>query len=384
MIYLDHAATTPIDPRVLEAMLPYLGERFGNPGGLYATGRVARDAMEDAREMAAVFLGCRPQEIIFTSGGSEADNLALRGVIQASPRHTGLHLITSSIEHHAVLRTAEALSLTGVDVTFLVPDRYGVVHPEQVRTALRPETVLVSVMHGNNEVGALQPVAEIGALCRERGVLFHTDAVQTAGCVPINVRRMPCDLLSLSGHKLYGPKGIGLLYRRMGIPLQPQITGGDQEHALRAGTENVAGIIGLGKALELAQAVMNDEASRVSELRDRIITGVLAGIPTAELTGPIADRLPNHASFVFEGIEGEPLLLNLDRLEICASSGAACASGSIEPSHVLLAMGMSPSRARGALRLTLGRGTTAAEIDQVVRDLPGLVDSLRSLGIPRL
>jgi len=383
MIYLDHAATTRPAPEVVEAMLPYLGERYGNASALYSLGRESRKAVEDARDLAAAFFGCRPQEILFTGGGSEGDNLALRGVLWAL-RGRGDHLITTQVEHHAVLHAARALEAQGFSVTYLPPDRQGRVTAEQVAEALTDRTVLISVMHANNEVGAVQPVAAIGRLARERGVLFHTDAVQSVGQLALAVRDLPCDLLSMSAHKVYGPKGVGLLYRRIGVPLVSQIAGGDQEFGQRAGTENVAGIVGLGKALELAFAALNGgEPERVAALRDRLIAGVLAAIPDAELTGPPGpERLPNHASFRFPHLEGEPLLLNLDLRGVCASSGAACATGEIEPSHVLLAMGYTREEAQGALRLTLGRENTATEIEQVVRDLPAVVHSLRRLRTP--
>ena len=379
MIYLDHAASTPCAPEVLDAMLPYFGASFGNASSLYSLGRQSRKAVEVARELAAAFLGCRPQEILFTSGGSESDNLALRGVLWAL-RDRGGHLITTAVEHHAVLHAARALANQGFEVSLLQPDRLGRITAAQVEEAITPRTTLISVMHGNNEVGTLQPVEEIGRLAQERGILFHTDAVQTAGHLPLAVRDLPCDLLSLSAHKLYGPKGIGLLYRRGGVPLVSQIAGGDQEFNLRAGTENVPGIVGLGKALELAFAAMQQgEPERLRGLRHRLIAGVLASVPGAELTGHPTLRLPNHASFRFPGIEGEPLLLNLDMRGICGSSGAACATGEIEPSHVLLAMGYTRAEAHGALRLTLGRHSTAAEVERVLAVLPPLVKSLRNL-----
>lgn len=382
MIYLDHAATTPADPAVVETMLPYVTQHFGNASSLYSLGRQSRRAVEEARELAAAFFGCRPQEIVFTSGGSESDNLALRGVMWAL-RERGDHLITTEIEHHAVLHAARALEAQGFRVTYLRPDRRGRISAEQVREALTDRTTLISVMHGNNEVGTLQPAAEIGELARERGILFHTDAVQAVGQLPLAVRDLPCDLLSMSAHKVYGPKGVGLLYRRMGVPLVAQMAGGDQEFGLRAGTENVPGIVGLGKALELAHAAMQaSEPERLAGLRDRLIRGILAGVPDAELTGDPVERLPNSATFRFPHIEGEPLLLNLDMRGICASSGAACATGEIEPSHVLLAMGYSRQEAHGALRLTLGRENTEAEIDHVIAVLPSLVESLRRLQTP--
>jgi cysteine desulfurase len=379
MIYLDHAATTRPAPEVVGAMLPFLRERYGNASSLYALGRESRRAVENARELAAAFFGCRPQEILFTGGGSESDNLALRGVVWAL-KDRGDHVITTEVEHHAVLYAARALERQGFRVTYLKPDRQGRVAVEQVGEAITEQTVLISVMHGNNEVGTLQPVEAIGRLARDRGVLFHSDAVQTVGQLPLGVRDLPCDLLSMSAHKAYGPKGVGLLYRRIGVPLVAQIAGGDQEFNLRAGTENVPGIVGLGAALELAFAgLQSGEPERVRALRDRLIAGVLAGVPDAELTGHPSERLPNHASFRFPLIEGEPLLLNLGMRGIAGSSGAACATGEIEPSHVLLAIGYTREEAHGALRLTLGRENTTEEIEEVIRVLPPLVESLRKL-----
>jgi cysteine desulfurase len=378
VLYFDHAATTRPAPEVVEAMLPYLTEHYGNASSLYSLGRESRKAVDESRELAAAFFGCRPQEILFTGGGSESDNLALRGVMWAL-KSRGEHLITTQVEHHAVLNTARSLERQGFQVTYLPPDRQGQVTVEQVEAALTPQTTLISVMHGNNEVGTLQPVEAIGRLARDKGILFHTDAVQTVGQLPLPVRDLPCDLLSMSAHKLYGPKGVGLLYRRIGVPLATQITGGDQEFGQRSGTENVAGIVGLGKALELAySALESGESGRVAALRDRLIAGVLR-IPGATLTGHPTERLPNHASFLFDGIEGEPLLLNLDMRGICGSGGAACSTGEIEPSHVLLALGYTAKEARGALRLTLGRENTEAEVDEVLAALPPLVESLRKL-----
>jgi cysteine desulfurase len=382
MIYLDHAATTRPAPEVVEAMLPYLTTHYGNASSLYSLGRESRKGIEQTRELAAAFFGCRPHEILFTSGGSESDNLALRGVMWAL-RSRGNHLITTEIEHHAVLYAARALEQQGFRVTYLKPDRLGRIAEEQVAEAITDGTTLISVMHGNNEVGTLQPISEIGRLARERGILFHTDAVQTIGQLPLNVREIPCDLLSMSAHKVYGPKGVGLLYRRIGVPLVSQISGGDQEYNQRAGTENVAGIVGLGVALELAFGALQErEPERTRQLRDRLIEGVLAALPDAELTGHPEERLPNHASFRFPHIEGEPLLLNLDMRGIWGSSGAACATGEIEPSHVLLALGHTRQEAHGALRLTLGRENTAEQVEEVIRVLPPLVQSLRDLRTP--
>jgi cysteine desulfurase len=385
MIYLDHAATTRPDPEVLEAMLPYLGGQYGNASSIYSLGRESRKAVEAARELLAAFLNARPKEIVFTSGGSESDNLALRGAAWATRLRRGFgngppHLITSQVEHHAVLYTCQALEAQGFAVTYLPPDRYGRIAVEQVAEAITEQTLLISLMHANNEVGTVMPIAAVGALARERGILFHTDAVQSVGLLPIDVKAFHVDLLSLSAHKIYGPKGVGALYVRSGVRLAPQITGGDQEFNRRAGTENVPGIVGLGKAIELAYRERDAESLRLAALRDRLIAGILDQVPIAELTGHPTERLPNHASFLFHGIEGEPLLLNLDMQGIAASSGSACASGSVEPSHVLLAMGYSHAEAHGALRLTLGRENSEADIDTVLRILPQSLDALAALG----
>jgi cysteine desulfurase len=328
--------------------------------------------------MTAAFFGVRPKEILFTSGGSESDNLALRGAAWGLQR-LGNHIVTTQIEHHAVLHTCRALEKHGFEVTYLAPDRQGRVEAAQVAEALTERTVLISVMHANNEVGTIQPIEQIGALARERGILFHTDAVQSVGQLSVRPREIPADLLSLSAHKIHGPKGVGALFVRTGARLTPQITGGDQEFNRRAGTENVAGAVGLAKALELVHARAPAEIPRLRALRDRLIRGILEHVPESALTGHSTERVPNNASFVFAGIEGEPLLLNLDMQGICASSGSACASGSVEPSHVLLAMGYTHEEAHGALRLTLGRENTDADVETVLSVLPGLVGSLRGL-----
>jgi cysteine desulfurase len=378
MLYLDHAATTRLDPAVLEAMLPWLTVGYGNASSLYGLGKQSRAAVEGAREQVAAALGARAKEVVFTSGGSEADNLAIRGAAWAR-RDRGRHILTTPVEHEAVLQTCHALEAQGFTLGLLPVDRTGRVAPEAVREALTEETVLVSVMHANNEIGTVEPIAEIGALCRERGVLFHTDAVQSVGYLPVNVRALNVDLLSLSAHKIYGPKGVGALYVRSGVRLAPQVTGGDQEFNRRAGTENVPGIVGLGAAIERVMAVRETEFARVAALRDRLITGVLSRCEEAELTGHPTERLPNHASFLFHFIEGESLLLNLDIAGIAGSSGSACATGDIEPSHVLLALGYTPVQARGALRLTLGRENTAADVDRVLEILPPLVRELQAM-----
>lgn len=378
MIYLDHAATTRLDPEVLAEMMPYLGDYYGNASSVYSLGRESRKAVEAARELTAAFLNARPKEILFTSGGSESDNLAVRGVAWGL-RHRGDHLITSQVEHHAVLYTCQALEKQGFQVTYLPPDHLGRVCVQQVAEAITERTILISLMHANNEVGTVMPIAEVGALARERGILFHTDAVQSIGHLPTDVKSLHVDLLSLSAHKFSGPKGVGALYVRAGVRLAPQITGGDQEFNRRAGTENVPGIVGLGKALELAYRKRETEPARLTALRNRLIAGVLAAVPECELTGHPTERLPNNASFIFHGIEGEPLLLNLDIQGIAASSGSACASGSVEPSHVLLAMGYTQAEAHGALRLTVGRENRDADVDELLAILPGLVDQLRAM-----
>ncbi len=378
-IYLDHAATTPMRPEVLEAMLPYLREQYGNPSSIYTEGREARKALDRARDRIAKVLGASsPREIIFTSGGSEADNLAIKGAAFAL-KNKGNHIITSAIEHHAVYDTCRYLEKHGFKVTLVPVDSYGIVDPAAVEAALTPETILVSIMHANNEIGTIQPIAEISKILRERGILFHTDAVQTVGHIPVDVDELGVDMLSLSAHKFYGPKGVGALYVRKGIRLHPLIHGGGQEQNRRAGTENVAGIVGMAEALVLAAGEMGEEAPRQRELRDRLIQGILARIPHTRLNGHPEKRLPGNVSVCFEYIEGEALLRNLDMQGIAASSGSACTSGSLEPSHVLLALGLPHEIAHGSLRLTLGRGTTAAEIDAVLEVLPGIVEKLRQM-----
>jgi cysteine desulfurase len=377
MIYFDHSATTPLDAEVLEAMLPYLTTDYGNASSTYRLGQRARQAIDEARDEAARFLTCEPKEIIFTSGGSESDNLALRGVARRR-RERGRHLVISAIEHDAVLRTAEALQDDGFLVTLVLPDATGMIQPEALRAALRPDTILVSVMHSNNEVGTLQPFPELVRVTRAHSpALFHTDAVQSAGKVPLDVQKLGVDLLSLSAHKLHGPKGTGLLYARQGTPLEPQIRGGGHERNRRAGTENVAGIVGFGRAMAAAARDLAANARHVTSLRDQLIGAVLEGVPDTRLSGHPTYRLPHHASFLFAGVEGESLLIQLDRAGVCASSGSACTSGSLEPSHVLLAMGVPHREALGSLRLSLGKGSTRAEVERVAELLPPAVARLR-------
>lgn len=378
-IYLDHAATTPVDPDVLAAMLPYLGAEFGNPSSLYRLGGKAHTALDQARQQVAEVLHARPREVTFTGCGSESDNLALRGVA-AALRERGRHLITSAVEHHAVGRTCEYLErYEGFQVTTLPVDGDGLVDPDDVGRAITPETVLVSVMYANNEVGTIQPIGEITRIAHARGVLCHTDAVQAAGSLDLDVDALGVDLLSISGHKFYAPKGVGVLYVRDGTPLAPQLTGGGQERGRRAGTENVAFAVGLGHALQLAYAHQPAENQRLAALRDRLIQGVLGAIPQARLTGHPTRRLPNHASFVFPGLEGEALLLQLDLAGIAAGSGSACAAADDGVSHVLTAMGLNVFTARGSLRLTLGRSNSAEDVERVLALLPPMVQRLRDL-----
>lgn len=380
LIYLDHAATTPLDPRVLEAMLPFLSGMSGNASSIHQVGRKALQALDDAREQVALVLGCQPKEIVFTSGGSESINLALKGVAMALRAQGKNHLISSTIEHHAVLHALDYLvEYEGFRVTLLPVDRNGRVNPADLSTALRPETALVSVMYANNETGVVQPIADLAAICRERGVLFHTDAVQAPGQLPLDVNALGVDLLSLTAHKFYGPQGVGLLYLRRGTPLVPQINGGAQERRRRAGTENIAGIVGLAKALTIAESERTTLASRLRALSERLIDGVLTRIPQSWLNGDRESRLPSIVNLGFACIETESLLLLLDQRGICASSGSACTSGSLEPSHVLLAMGLSPEEANGSIRFSLGKQTTDEQIDIVLDLLPDLVAQLRTV-----
>ena len=378
IIYLDHAATTPVAPAVLEAMLPFFREKFANPSSLYGPAREVRRAIDQARDTVARVLGARSSEIIFTSGGTESDNLAIKGVAFAN-RHRGNHIITSRVEHHAVLHTCEYLEKFGFRVTYLPVDRTGLVDLNALEDALDDQTILVSLMYANNEVGTIQPIKEIAQLLRPRGIIFHTDAVQAAGALPLNVDDLGVDLLSLSAHKFYGPKGAGVLYVRRGVTFWPQQHGGGQERGRRAGTENVPGIVGLAKALELAEQNRPQYVAHCQALRDRLIQGVLERIPGAVLTGHPTQRLPNNASFCLEGIDAESLLLMLDRRGVCASSGSACTSGSLEPSHVLLAMGIQSPLALGSLRLTVGLDNTPEQIDRALDILVESVQKLRAL-----
>ncbi|MEJ7613661.1 MAG: cysteine desulfurase NifS [Candidatus Fervidibacter sacchari] len=379
-IYLDYAATTPLDPRVLEAMLPYMTEQFGNPNSIHSFGREARLAVDEAREKIAQLLNCQPSEIVFTSGGTESDNLALRGVAEAYG-HKGNHIVTTAIEHHAVLRTCRALEDKGFSVTYLPVDEHGLVFPEQVAEAVNEKTVLVSIMHANNEIGTIEPIAKIVKAVKEKrpDIVVHTDAVQTVGHIPVDIQELGVDLLSFSAHKFYGPKGIGGLFVRKGVRLVPQVTGGGQERNRRSGTENVAGIVGMARALELAVEEMPTELPRLQALRDELIEGVLNSVPESRLNGHPNLRLPHNANFSFRGIDGETLLLQLDMHGIAASSGSACSSGSLEPSHVLLALGLDYELAIGSLRITLGRFTTREHIVRLLDLLPKVVEKLRAI-----
>lgn len=377
-IYLDHNATTPLHPKVLEVMLPYYKDFFGNPSTIYSFGQEARKATDEAREKVADLIGASPQEIIFTSGGTEADNLALKGVVSALKRKEK-HIITSSVEHHAVLSTCQYLEKRGVRVTYLPVDEYGRLDPGEVEEAITDETILISIIHTSNEVGTIEPISEIGEIARKFGIYFHTDAVQTIGKIPINVKKLKIDLLSLSGHKFYGPKGIGALYVRKGTRIHPLIHGGHQERRRRAGTENVAAIVGLGKAAEIASREMEKESKYVISLRNRLEEKIREKIDYIHLNGHPTQRLPNTLNISFKFIEGESLILNLDLKGIAASTGSACTSESLEPSHVLSAMGIPPEVAQGSIRFSLGRDNSKEEIDYTVENLVEIVGRLRKM-----
>jgi cysteine desulfurase len=378
VIYLDHASTTPADPDVVAAMLPWFSEGFGNPSTVYSLGLTSAHAVQQARESIAGIIGAEPEEIYFTSGGTESDNWAIQGAVEAQGKK-GRHLITSGIEHHAVLETMEFLEKRGYELTKVPVDSRGLVDPEDVRKAIRPDTILVSIMHANNEVGTIQPIAEIGRIAHEAGVLFHTDAVQTAGKIPLNVKDLGTDMLSMSGHKFYGPKGVGLMYLRKRARITPLLHGGGQERNRRAGTLNVPGIVGMAKALELASQRMAEDAAREAELRDRLWNGLQNSIEAIYLNGDLEHRLPGNLNVRLDGIEGESMILLLDMEGICVSSGSACTTGSLEPSHVLLALGIPKENAHGSLRVTLGRSTTAEHIDHFVKVFPPIVARLREM-----
>ena len=377
-IYLDFAATTPVSPEVAEAMAPYFQDCFGNPSSIHGTGREAHKALDLARQRTAEAIGAKPREIYFTSGGSESDSWALIGTAFAL-KDQGRHIITSAIEHHAVLRTCQWLEKQGFEVTYLPVDSNGLVSAEEAEGAMREDTILISVMTANNEIGTLEPVREIGEAARKHGIRFHTDAVQAIGAVPVRADVCHADLISISAHKFHGPRGTGCLYIREGTRMDALIHGGEQERRMRAGTENLAGIAGMGKAIELAVRNMEEKNARITALRDRLIRGIRERTDGAELNGHPSLRLPNNCSLRFEGVEGEALLLRLDLAGIAASGGSACASGSLEPSHVLKAIGQSDEEAGGSIRLTLGDTTTEEEIEEVIRVLPEIVADLRRM-----
>lgn len=377
-IYLDHAATTPTHPEVVKAMLPYFTDVFGNPSSIYYCGQEARGAVEEARTKVAELIGARNEEIVFTSGGTEADNYALKGVAYAN-EHKGDHIITTSIEHHAVMEACKFLQSKGFRITYLPVDEYGLVDPDDVKRAIADKTILISVMHANNEVGTIEPVEEIGEIAREAGVYFHTDAVQAVGHIPVNVDKLKVDLLAISAHKLYGPKGVGALYVRKGAKLVSLLHGGEQEKGRRAGTENVPAIVGLGKAAELAEEEMDKEVEQLTYLRDRLLKGLMEKIDHVRLNGHPKRRLPNNVNVSVDFVEGESMILNLDLEGICASTGSACTSSSLEPSHVLLALGVAPEQSHCSLRFTLGRENTKGDVERVLEVLPGIVAKLRAM-----
>lgn len=377
-IYLDNAATTQVHPEVLEAMLPFFTEDYGNPSAFYSFSQSAKKAVDEARQNVANLIGAKSEEIYFTGGGSESDNWAIKATAEAY-QHKGKHIITSKIEHHAVLHTCQWLEKKGFEVTYLDVDGDGVVKLEELKSAIRPDTILITIMAANNEIGTIQPLKEIGEIAKEHGVLFHTDAVQAFAHIPINVDEMHIDMLSASGHKIHGPKGIGAMYIRKGVKILSYIHGGAQERRRRAGTHNVPGIVGMGKAVELAMQNMENENKKIIELRDYLIAQVLEKVPYARLNGHKTNRLPNNANFCFRFIEGEGMLILLDQAGICGSSGSACTSGSLDPSHVLLAIGLPHEIAHGSLRLSLSAQTTKEDIDYTVEKLASIIERLRSM-----
>jgi cysteine desulfurase len=377
-IYLDYAATTPVDPRVLKAMEPYFSEKFGNTMSLHSFGQEAKTALEESREIVADLMGAKPSEVIFTSSATESNNLALKGVAFAN-RNKGNHIIISSIEHACIMESAKWLERQGFEITRLKVDKYGLVDPDEVKKAIKKETILVSVMHANNEIGTIEPIEEIGKICKERGVYFHTDAAQSFGKIPINVNKMNIDLMTVSSHKMYGPKGAAALFVREGTKIEPILHGGGHEMGLRSSTVNVAAIVGFAEACKICKKEMEKEAKRLTKLRDKLIKGVLEKIPGSHLNGHPTKRLPNNANFWFEGVEGESIVIQLDLLGIAASTGSACSTEKLEPSHVLLAIGLRPEQAHGSLRLSLGRWTTEKDIDYALEVLPKVIKRLRKI-----
>lgn len=378
-VYLDNSATTKVDEKVLEAMYPFFSEKYGNPNSLHEWGREARSAVDHARTQVAELIGAQPKDIIFTGGGSEADNLAIKGATWAR-KEKGGHIITSAIEHHALHDTVRWLAKMGYDYTFLPVDKYGMVDPKDLEEAIRPDTFLTSIMFANNEIGTIEPVTELGEICRKHNVLFHTDGVQATGHIKIDVTKLPIDMMTMAAHKMYGPKGVGGLYVRKGLKLTPVIHGGGQEFGLRSGTENTAGLVGFGMAAELAaNRLVNGEIDNERRLRDKLIDGLLARIPESMLTGHRTERLPYHASLCIKYIEGEGMLLMMDAMGIGVSSGSACTSGSLEPSYVLLAAGLDHATAHGSVRMTLSKDLTDEDIDYVIEQFPPIVERLRSM-----
>ncbi|WP_425807555.1 cysteine desulfurase NifS [Desulfitobacterium sp. Sab5] len=378
-VYMDHSATTPVDPEVAQLVMTYYTEKYGNPSSVHSFGQEAKEGLEKAREQVAALIGAQPSEITFTSGGTEADNMAIFGTAEAQKKK-GKHIITSAVEHHAVLDSCGYLAKNGYDLTVIPVDEEGFVNPQDIEKAIRPDTILISIMHANNEVGTIQPIAEIGKIAKEKGVIFHVDAVQSLSKVPIDVKTMNIDLLTISSHKIYGPKGVGALYIRKGVRLLPRIHGGGQEKKRRSGTENLPGIVGFGKACELAGERMNAEIERLKVLRDKLLDGIVERIDYVKVNGPRGDkRLANNVNVSILYVEGESLLLSLDMMGIAASSGSACTSGSLDPSHVLLAMGLKHEVAHGSLRFSLGKQNTEEDIDYVLEQLPKIVERLRMM-----
>lgn len=374
-VYLDHAATTPVDPAVIDAMMPYLMNNYGNPSSIYEIGRESKEAIDDAREKVADLIGARPEEIIFTSGGTESDNFAIKGIAYAN-REKGNHIITTQIEHHAVIESVRFLETQGFKATYIEPDRFGWIDPGKVRASITDKTILISVMHANNEIGTIEPIEEIGLIAKEKDIYFHTDAVQTVGHLQINVEELGVDLLSLSAHKFYGPKGIGALYIRKGTRIMPFIHGGGQERHLRASTENLSGIVGLGKASIIAKERIPEEIKRLTGLRDVLIRGLLEKIPGSKLNGHPAQRLPNNINISIPNIEGEAVILHLDKIGIYASTGSACSALDLGPSHVLLAIGLSQQEAHSSVRFTLGRESTKEDIEYLLEIFPNIIGEL--------